>query len=52
MACLNSMRLICALGGGGLTIKQTLSYMINLHILIIHVQNLRRRAIVPDIVSL
>lgn len=52
MAGLNSIRPIYARGEGGFTIKQTLSYMIILHILIIHVQILRRRAFVPEIVSL
>lgn len=52
MAGLNSIRPIYARGGGGFTIKHTLSYMIILHIFIIHVQILRRRAFVPEIVSL
>lgn len=52
MAGLNSIRPIYARGGGGFTIKQTLSYMIIPHILIIHVQIPRRRAFVPEIVSL
>lgn len=38
MTGLNSIRPIYARGGGAFTIKQTLSYMIIVHILIIYVQ--------------